>query len=90
MERGIRIQEEIDEAIVSGNTGEYNHNDKDDNNKIRNRMKSRTHGIILAQTEENGVIIVRNKAEYDFNDKVMNAEYREIIHAEEDEQFVKR
>ena len=34
MERGIQIQKEVDEDIVSGNTSEYNHNDKDDNTKI--------------------------------------------------------
>jgi len=89
MKRGIQIQEEVDEDIGSGNTSEYNRNDKDDNNKIRNRMMSRTHGIILVWIEENGVRIAPNKEKFDRNDKVMNKEYRKIFQAEEDEQFVK-
>ena len=47
MERGIQIQKEVDKDIVSGNNSKYNHNVNDDNNKIRNRIESQTHGILI-------------------------------------------
>ena len=36
------------------NIDDGHHNDKDSNNKIRNRMESRTHGVILVKTKEDG------------------------------------
>jgi len=89
VERGIQIQKEVDEDIVSGNTSEYNHNDKDDNNKIRNRIESRTHGILLVQMEGNSVFFAYNKEKFDNNDKIMKKEYKAIFRAEEDVRFVK-
>merc|ERR1712238_190728 len=89
MERGIQIQKEVDEDIVSSNTSEYNHNDKDDNNKIRNRIESRTHGILLVQMEGDNVFFAYNKEKFDNNDKIMKKEYKAIFRAEEDERFVK-
>ena len=54
----------------------YNHNNKD-KNKIRNRMKSTTHGIILVQTDKNGHrVIAPNKKKYYPNNKVKNKVYR--------------
>ena len=68
MERGIRIQEEIDEdtgVVCSGDNNDGDHvneekrrqekegdNKNNDDNNIRNRMESLTHGIILGQTSE--------------------------------------
>ena len=89
MERGIQIQKEVDEDIVSGNTSKYNHNDNDDNNEIRNRIKSRTHRILLVQMEKDDMIVAPNKEKFDNKDKIMTKEYREIVQAEEDERFVK-
>ena len=79
MERGIRIQKEVDEDIVSGNNSEYNHNDKDDNNKIRTRIESRTHGILLVQMEGNSAIFAYNKEKFDKNDKIMKKEFKAIF-----------
>ena len=68
---------------------EHNHNDKDDNNKIRNRIESRTHGILIVQMEKDGMVVTPNKERFDNKDKIMTKEYRKIVRAEEDEQFVK-
>ena len=54
-------------------------------------MESRIHGIIIVKTEENRQgIIAPNKAKYNPTIKVTRKKYRWILHAEEDERFVKR
>ena len=74
----IRTRKEVDEDTVVGcNAGKYNHNDTDNNNKIRNKMESRTHIIMLIKTEEDGGrLIAPNKAKYNPNNTVMWKEYR--------------
>merc|ERR1712238_253828 len=63
--------------------------DKDKDNKIRNRIESRTHGILLVQMEGNSAIFAYNKEKVDNNDKIMKKEFKAIFRAEEDERFVK-
>ena len=63
--------------------------DKDKDNKIRNRIESRTHGILIVQMEKDGMIVTPNKERFDNKDKIMTKEYRKIFRAEEDERFVK-
>ena len=59
-------------------------------NKNRIRMESRTHGIMLVTTEKDGrKSWASNKAKYGHKDAVMGKELRWILHAEEDERFVK-
>ena len=85
----IRIQAVVEDT-GGKNTGKYNHNDKDNNNIIRNKMKSRTHGSILVKTEKDGrKLWGPNKAKYDLKDVVLTKELRWILHAEEDKRFVK-
>ena len=61
MKRGIQIQKEVDKDIVSGNNIEYNHNNNDDNNKIRNRIESQTQGILLVQMEKDSMVVTPKK-----------------------------
>ena len=82
LEAEIRLEEEIwiqavVEDTVSSNIGKYNHNDKDNNNKIRKKMKSHTHGIILVKTKDNGrKLWGPNEAKYDCKDEVLGKEPR--------------
>jgi len=61
---------------------------ENNDNKIRNRMESRTHGMILVTEEDGSWLIAPNKAKYDRNDEVLKKELR-FLHVEEDERFVK-
>jgi len=66
--------------------------DTDNNNddKIRNKMESRTHGIILVMTNKDGWLLLwPNKEKYNFKDAVLGKEQRWILQAQEDERFVK-
>ena len=103
MERGIQIQEEVDKdtgGVCSGDNNGVDHvkqrqkkerdNDNSHDHRIRNRIESRTHDIILVKTKEDGGKLWEpNEAKYDRKDNVLAEEYRWILHAEKDERFVK-
>ena len=53
-------------------------------------MESRTHGIILVKTKEDGwKVWAPNNTKYDLIDEVLTKELRWILHTDEDERFVK-
>mmetsp|Transcript_2805 Transcript_2805/g.3253 ORF Transcript_2805/g.3253 Transcript_2805/m.3253 type:complete len:142 (-) Transcript_2805:234-659(-) len=57
--------------------------DTDNNNddKIRNKMESRTHGIILVKTEEDGrKLWAPNKAKYNLKDELLTNKLKWILH----------
>jgi len=68
---GDHVNEEKQRQEKEGN------NKHNNDQKLRNRMESRTHGIILVKTTEDGrKLWGPNKEKYDIKDKVLAKEYR--------------
>ena len=94
VDKEMQIQEVVDKDTVvvcssANNDGDHviekkrQEIERDNNdNKIRNRMESSTHGILLVTEENGGWSVTQNKAKYNRNDKVQMKEYRRIIHRE--------
>ena len=80
----------IQDTECYDNTGKYNHNNIDNNNKNRNNMELRTHEIKLVKTKKDEHRLwAPNKEKYYLTDKVTVKEPKWILQAEDDEQFVK-